>query len=69
MKTLLCVLLLAGCSQLAPKSTAELVKAAQRYCVLPQADRLLLRSQVDTELAASGIKVCVDCPGEGDECK
>ena len=69
MKTLMICILLSGCSVLAPKSTAELVHAAQRYCVLPQADRLLMRGQANQELTAAGITVCVDCPGAGDECK
>ena len=66
--SLLCVSLLFGCSAFAPKTTAELVKAVQRYCVLPQSDRLLARGQANTELAAANIKICVDCPGAGDEC-
>lgn len=70
MKTLILVLAvsLSGCSALAPKTTAELVKAVQRYCVLPQQDRLLVRGQANAELKAVDIKVCVDCAGTGDEC-
>lgn len=60
--------LFSGCATIAPKTTEQMVKAVQRYCVLPQADRLFVRSQVNASLDVNNASVCIDCPGTGDEC-
>lgn len=46
-----------GCSVLAPHVGPALTKAVTRYCAEPQAERLLLRQQVNASIAPNSAQV------------
>lgn len=65
MKTIAVVLImvaLTGCQVIAPKVGPQVAKAVNKYCAEPYAERQVIRSSVNDQIAPN--KVAVTCAGD-----